>query len=130
MCDNCKEEDVIKLEEELGIVDSTKPETEAKSALEDVIMFQEPFSISTDNLENDDNIQIDNNEFIRGMKDASYFSGMYTCFINSGFSMEDAISIIMNKMNVDHNILMSQIQTNGSIEVSKNSVLVKEKDML
>jgi len=125
MCDNCKE--VITETSE-----TSKPDTEkeSKSPLDDILMFTEPFSISTDNLENDKDIQIDKDEFIKGMKEASYFSGFYTCLINSGMSMEDVVSIIMNKMNVDHNILMSQIQTNGSIEVSKNSVLLKEKDML
>jgi len=125
MCDNCKETK----QEELT-TESPETDKESKSPLDDILMFTEPFSISTDNLENDADVQIDKDEFIKGMKDASYFSGMYTCFINSGFNMEDAISIIMNKMNVDHNILMSRIQTDGSIEVSKNSVLIKEKDML
>jgi len=125
MCDNCKE--IITETSE-----TSKPDTEQekKSPLDDILMFTEPFSILTDNLENDKDIQIDKDEFIKGMKEASYFSGFYTCLINSGMSMEDVVSIIMNKMNVDHNITMSQIQTNGSIEVSKNSVLIKEKDML
>jgi len=128
MCDNCKE---TTTPEELNELKCDKPDAEEiKSPLDDVLMFTEPFSISTENLENDTDIQIDKEEFIKGMKDASYFSGFYTCLINSGMSMEDVVSIIMNKMNVDHNITMSQIQTNGSIEVSKNSVLVKEKDML
>jgi len=127
MCDNCKE--IITETSETSKTD-TEQEKESKSPLDDILMFTEPFSISTDNLENDKDIQIDKDEFVKGMKEASYFSGFYTCLINSGMSMEDVISIIMNKMNVDHNILMSRIQTDGSIEVSKNSVLLKEKDML
>ena len=124
MCDNCNDKELEELKVE-------SPETEeSKSPLDDILMFTEPFLISTDNLENDKDIQIDKDEFIKGMKEASYFSGFYTCLINSGMSMEDVVSIIMNKMNVDHNILMSRIQTDGSIEVSKNSVLLKEKDML
>ena len=128
MCDNCKETK----DKESQIEETSKQNTEqeSKSPLDDILMFTEPFSIFTDNLENDKDIQIDKDEFVKGMKEASYFSGFYTCLINSGMSMEDVVSIIMNKMNVDHNILMSQIQTNGSIEVSKNSVLLKEKDML
>jgi len=127
MCDNCKE---IITESQTSETSKPYTEQESKSPLDDILMFTEPFSISTDNLENDKDIQIDKDEFVKGMKEASYFSGFYTCLINSGMSMEDVISIIMNKMNVDHNILMSRIQTDGSIEVSKNSVLLKEKDML
>jgi len=129
MCDNCKDKETIK-ETQIEEISKSDTEQETKSPLEDVLMFTEPFSISTDNLENDKDIQIDKDEFIKGMKEASYFSGFYTCLINSGMSMEDVVSIIMNKMNVDHNIIMSRIQTDGSIEVSKNSVLIKEKDML
>jgi len=125
MCDNCKE-----IITETSETSKPNTEQESKSPLDDILLFTEPFSISTDNLENDKDIQIDKDEFIKGMKEASYFSGFYTCLINSGMSMEDVVSIIMNKMNVDHNILMSRIQTDGSIEVSKNSVLIKEKDML
>ena len=125
MCDNCKE-----IITETSETSKPNTEQESKSPLDDILLFTEPFSISTDNLENHKDIKIDKDEFIKGMKEASYFSGFYTCLINSGMSMEDVVSIIMNKMNVDHNILMSRIQTDGSIEVSKNSVLIKEKDML
>jgi len=100
------------------------------SSTSETILFFEPLEISTDNLVEDTNIQLDNNEFIKGLKDASYYSGFYTGLINSGLSMDDSVTLILNKMNVDHSIQITTINSNASIECSKNATLIKEKDML
>jgi len=94
----------------------------------DVIMFCEPLLISTDNLA--ENVQLDKDEFIRGLKDSSYFAGMYTGLINSGMSMEDTVALIFNFMNVNHNIKTTEISANANIEVSKNVAMSKEKELL
>jgi hypothetical protein len=122
MCDNCKDNKQDQCDSEI--------KASPLSSDSDPILFFEPLELTTDNLAEDINIQLDKTEFIRGLKDASYACGMYTALINCGMSMEDSIGIIMNKMNVDHNILMSRIQADGSIEVSKNTSILKEKDML
>jgi len=96
----------------------------------EVILFFEPLELSTDNLAEDTNIQLDSDEFKRGLKDSSYYTGMYTGLINSGISMEDSITLILNKMNIDHSVQITNINANASIESSKNATILKEKDML
>ena len=100
------------------------------SSTSEVILFFEPLELSTDNLVEDSNIQLDSDEFKRGLKDSSYLSGFYTGLINSGISMEDSITLILNKMNVDHSVQITNINANASIESSKNATILKEKEML
>jgi len=100
------------------------------SSTSEVILFFEPLEISTDNLTEDTNIQLDSYEFKRGLKDSSYYAGIYTGLINSGFSMDDSITLILNKMNVDHSVQITNINANASIEASKNATILKEKEML
>jgi len=138
MCNDCK--DAIKTEfksevketpnevktelQELKISSSTDSTSDSEQ-----IFYCEPFILDTDNLE-DDSVQLDKDEFVRGLKDASHACGMYTALINSGFSVEDAVSYVFNFMNVSHNIETAKINANSSIEVSKNVAISKEKDML
>ena len=96
----------------------------------DVIMFFEPLEISTENLAESNNIQFDSDEFSRGLKDSSYFAGMYTGLINCGFSMEDAVALIFNRMNIENNIKVSEISANASMEVSKHVSNAKDHDTL
>jgi len=100
------------------------------SSTSEVILFFEPLEISNENLVEDSNIQLDSDEFKRGLKDSSYLSGFYTGLINSGISMDDSITLILNKMNVDHSVQITNINANSSIEASKNATILKEKDML
>jgi len=96
----------------------------------DVMMFFEPLEVSTDNLAEDVNIQFDKDEFVRGLKDSSYFAGMYTGLINVGFSMEDSVALIFNRMNIENNISVSKISADSSIEVSRNVSNAKDHDSL
>jgi len=100
------------------------------SSTSEVILFFEPLELSTDNLAEDNNIQLDSDEFKRGLKDSSYYAGIYTGLINSGMSMDDSITLILNKMNVDHSVQITNINANATIESSKNATILKEKEML
>ena len=125
MCKDAKSElnEVKESTTELSQLNATPPSSDS-----DVIMFCEPLLISTDNLA--ENVQLDKDEFIRGLKDASYFSGMYTGLINSGISMEDTVALIFNFINVNHNIETTKISSSANIEVSKNVAVSKEKELL
>jgi len=96
---------------------------------DDVILFFEPLEINTSNL-SENTIQLDKNEFMRGLKDSSYVSGIYTGLLNSGISVEDAVEIVIGKLNIEHSLEVAKINANASIESSKNATLVKEKEML
>lgn len=133
MCNSCK--DNVKPEtKELTMESIEMPKLESSplssDSTSDLIMFFEPLELGTDNLAEDDRIQLDNDEFVRGLKDASYACGMYTALINVGFSMEDAVAYIFNRMNVDHNIEVSKINANATVESSKNVAVVREKELL
>lgn len=127
MCEECK--------------GTTKPEVTAETLAElkiastpssdsDVIMFFDPLDIGTDNLAEDINIQLDRDEFIKGLKDVSRVCGMYTGLLNAGWSLEDSVAYIFNKMNVDHNIEVAKINANSNVEVSKNASMIKDKESL
>ena len=96
----------------------------------DMILFFEPLEINTSNLSENTNIQLDKNEFMRGLKDSSYVSGIYTGLLNSGISVEDAVEIVIGKLNIEHSLEVAKINANASIESSKNALMIKEKDML
>jgi len=131
MCNDCK--DTIKTEvketpnevktelQELKISPSTDSTSDSEQ-----IFYCEPFILDTDNLEKDESVQLDKDEFVKGLRDASRACGMYTALINSGWSVEDSVAYIFNFMNVSHNIETTKINANASIEVSKNATLSKE----
>jgi len=108
----------------------SKIESTSPTPSSDMILFFEPLEISTLNLSENTNIQLDNEEFIKGLKDVSYACGMYTGLLNSGISVEDAIEIVIGKMNIEHSLEVTKINANASIECSKNATLVKEKELL
>jgi len=114
MCDNCKDKELETSALELN---------EAKLNLDDPIMFFEPIDIN--GIE-----QLDKDEFNRGIKEASFACGMYTALLNCGFTQEDSIAYIFNRMNIENNIEIGKISANATIESSKNVNLAKEKEML
>jgi len=119
MCDKCSE---TNKEELTQLAEIQTNESDAP------LILCEPLGISTDNLAED--LQFDAIEFKKGLKDSSYFSGMYTGFINAGIPVEDSISLIIGKLNLEMNIKLSEITSKTNIEVSKNSSLNSDKQGL
>jgi len=123
MCDNCKEiqgkvDSIIEPTEILAELKST-----SLPSSDEPIMFFEPIDINGTE-------KLDLDEFSRGIKEASFACGMYTALLNVGFTQEDAIAYIFNRMNIDNNIEIGKISANATIESSKNVNLAKEKEML
>jgi len=114
MCDNCKDKEL-----ETSDIESN----EVKPNLDEPIMFFEPIDINGTE-------KLDLDEFTRGIKEASFACGMYTALLNVGFTQEDSIAYIFNRMNIENNIEIGKISANATIESSKNVTLVKEKEML
>ena len=111
----------------------SKIESTSPTPSSDMILFFEPLEINMSNLSNlseNRNVQLDENEFMRGLKDVSHVCGMYTGLINSGFSIDDAIEVVIGKLNIEHSLEVAKINANASIECSKNALMIKEKDML
>jgi len=88
----------------------------------------DPLSISTENLAED--LEFDALEFKRGLRDSSYFSGMYTGYINAGIPVEDCISLIIGQLNLEMNVKLSEITAETNIEVSKIKSIEVEKQSL
>ena len=129
MCDNCKD-NKPEAKELINDLQELKISPPSQSSDSDVLMFCQPLDISIENLEEDSTIQLDKDEFVKGLKDASYICGVYTALINTGWSMEDTVAYIFNFMNVKHNIETTTINANASIECSKNVSDAKSKEML
>jgi len=114
MCDNCKEKELETSALELN---------EEKLNLDEPIMFFEPIDINGTE-------KLDMNEFTRGIKEASFACGMYTALLNVGFTQEDSVAYLFNRMNIENNIEIGKISANATIESSKNVSLAKDKEML
>lgn len=69
-------------------------------------------------------------EFQEGVLEALKICGMYSTLVSFGIDETNVMDIILNKMNIDHNILTTKIANDASIEVSKNQALQVEKNSL
>lgn len=129
MCDNCNKnieidetEDIELTSEQLeGILGQTKDS-------ETPIYYTEPILFDTENLI--DVSKFDKEEFIKGIKEASYTAGFYTALVNSGMSNIDAMNFILSKNSFDTNIQMNKVNAESNIEVSKNQSIMIEKNAL
>ena len=71
-------------------------------------------------------LAMDTNSFTQGQDDGNYIAGFFTQLMNFGLTRTDAMDVILNKMNVDHNIEVQKI----NLEISKNNALLQEKNSL
>lgn len=69
-------------------------------------------------------------EFDEGVKEGLKICGLYSTLVSFGMDETNIMDIILNKMNIDHNILTTKISNEASIEVSKNQALQVEKNSL
>lgn len=83
------------------------------------LILCEPLEISTDNL--GEKLEFNEDEFQKGLKEVSYYCGMYTGLINAGVPVDDATGFLFNHMSMTMNIKISEITANASIESSKNT---------
>lgn len=119
MCDKCSEHS-----KEVPVQLTEIQTTESDSPL----ILCDPMAISTDNLAED--IEFDVAEFKRGLKDSSYFAGMYTGYINAGIPVDDCVSLMIGKLNLEMNVQLSEITAKTNIEVSKYKSIEVEKQTL
>lgn len=121
MCEQC----------ETGETELDKEQSPTQFQGEDnqtVTLVFEPIGIDTENLAED--VEFDNDEFRRGLKEASYLGGLYTGLLNAGFPLEDASNYIFAKMNADMNIKIAELNSQAQIQVSKNKSEVIDNQQL
>jgi hypothetical protein len=69
-------------------------------------------------------------EFARGIKDASWIAGFYTTCKNAGMYGSDIVNILINRETIEHNLRSSEINSKMNIEMSKNQAINLEKNQL
>jgi hypothetical protein len=94
---------------------------------EQLTMFCEPIYLDTENVED---LQLDKIEFEKGLKEVSYLSGMVTGLINIGIPLEEAINYLYARLNSDMNIKIAEINCKASIESSKNTSIIMDKQQV
>jgi type II secretory pathway component PulF len=86
-----------------------------------------PIELNVDNLTD---IEINKDNFSKGLKDISYTCGMLTGLINIGLSPKDALDYVLNQENINHNQRLQDKINNNNIEVSKIQQLKIEQQVL
>jgi hypothetical protein len=82
-----------------------------------------PVVLDTENL---GEIELDNNEFQRGVDSVSYVAGQITALLNCGLDLETAVGYIINAETIKHNQAMAQIEKEKNIEITKNNAIKEE----
>jgi hypothetical protein len=75
-------------------------------------------------------LDINQNEFAKGINEASYISGYYTALVNSGMSLEFAQNYLLNVLACNMSIEIAKINAQSNVDVSKHQQIVMEKNSL
>lgn len=76
-----------------------------------------PIELPIDNLQ--DIIEYDKDEFVKGVKSMSFMAGQLTALINSGITKEDAVTILVNKDNINHAKMIQQMINDNNVQVAE-----------
>lgn len=124
MCNKCTEGKITS-EQDLAI---DPEELQVEDSSQQPLILVPPLSLSTVNLAED--IEFDEDEFNKGLSIGSYYSGIYTAFVNAGIPVDDCTVFVSNLMNVKMNLSIAEINSKTTIESSKNVNIVREKESL
>jgi hypothetical protein len=123
MCENCNKDINV---EETELTDEQLSQLQsAMEGLSETDPQEEMFPVIEIGMED-----YDQDEFNRGIKDASYISGFFSACKNSGMYSADIISILLNRETIDHNINTANINKEMNIEMSKNQSIQIDKTMV
>ncbi len=117
MCENCKNEELDIQEKEIELENR---DVEA--------MFVEPIGLSTEKLV--DIAEFDVNEFKKGITEASKECGIFTAYINAGMTNVQAYDLILTKLTLEYQKELNNDANKTAIEVSKNQVVVNDKNQV
>lgn len=74
-----------------------------------------PIELPIDNLQ--EVIEYDKNEFEKGIRSMSFLAGELTALLNTGITKEDAVTILVNKDNIEHAQKLQQMINENNIKV-------------
>lgn len=72
----------------------------------------------------------DSEKFFKGIDDASYMAGFITALANTGIPSIEVLAYLIQKDTIEMNLKMAEINKEANIAVSKNTVLVQEKNQI
>lgn len=94
-CDECEEEDIeqelFTKEELIEIIEEIKPK----------VML---------NIESLNNLELDMDEFKRGIKESSYMCGQFIALTNVGMDKDMAYNVVLNESTARANLEMAEVQ--------------------
>ena len=114
MCEECKDVEMneeLEQEKEFSIEDLSREEL-----IETVYSL---LSTKEKEIDLDNSIIADSSSFQKGVEEASFYAGFYSCLVNCGISTQDAYELTMNQNTCDNNQELQRIVNNGSIDVAK-----------
>lgn len=110
--DECSdEEEYIDIEELMKILGAE--EEKSINTQEELLP---PFVMKMDNLKD---CEVDKEEFVVGVKEASKMLGYFTTLKNGGLSSELIFKIISTEMQMDYNLKIAEIQKEITLEMAK-----------
>ena len=132
MCDNCKNEELKDTEQEVIQQELTEEElielmSQIKSGTkEEPLFFRDPIEFDDEEM----TILSNTKEFIEGQALGCRLAGMYSTLINFGVDMNQAMDIIFNQQTIEHNLEVQKLSSDMNKEMSKNQLIMAEKNQL
>lgn len=69
-------------------------------------------------------------DFMKGIDDASYLAGFITGILNAGVSEEFVLTYLINKETIEYNIKSIELNNKANVEISKNQKIMLERQEL
>lgn len=130
MCDNCTCE-------ELKDTDIEQPEMSEEEFMDalgmlksneqpELVYFREPMEFDEEEM----NHMVNSAEFIKGQSDATYWVGFWNQLLNGSIPEQLAIEIICSHQQNLANEVIQGMNVKMNVEMSKNQLIVAEKNQL
>lgn len=132
MCDNCKCEELKDTEqeiiqEEISDEDLMALMSQIKGEVkEEPLFFRDPIEFDDEEM----TVLSNTKEFIEGQALGCRLAGMYSTLINFGVEMNQAMDIIFNQQTIEHNLEVQKLSSEMNKEMSKNQLIISEKNQL
>lgn len=72
----------------------------------------------------------DEEQFMKGIDDASYLSGYITGFLNAGVSEDFVLTYLINKETIAYNLETIKLNNATQIEIAKHQKVILEREEL
>lgn len=128
MCDNCKCEEVEQIQGNPQLEVSTEELMEilGQSDKQELIYFREPLEFEDEKMTE----LVNTKEFVDGKAEATYWCGMWNTMLNAGIPEQLAIELILSHQTNKANEVIQTMNVDMNKEMSKNQLIMAEKNQL